>query len=700
MGLNMNQKEIIKRWLSLFLIGIFVISFLPNEIAFENNNNDNNNLDTEYWCLLVPVAIYADDPDQNRPLMFSEVDDFYDLLLESSMYNEDHIKMIRGEDATVANIFKGFQWLDEQEDESDRCVVYLTTHGFPIGYDLPPFDEEDGTDEALMSYWGFAYPNSCIITDDEINFWLNRLESEGVCLIVDSCYAGGFNDPPNWNKASTQSISNDEWMREFAEELKSQGRVVLMASCEDEVSYSGGFAPYVIDAMKGYADSNQDGIVSAEEVFIYAETRTVRQRPTIYDNYPGEFPLITVASTEPNDIQKTSSFQQEINNDCVQMNLIENATVQGFITDLETGASIEGATVELRKGNYGDSQRFFTQTDTSGFFHFSVEPGPMRVSAEKIGYFLNRTDFFTSNEGETVWINLTLEKHPAEYARVCGFLKEIDTNEPVSDVEITIEWGDRWERYWNKTFSDETGFYSINIAGGEIELQYRHEDYLPKETNEIVIGDYETLWLNNTLKQRPDENALICGYVTNAVTMEPVNNAFIELEWMDTEGNRLDYETSSDSNGYYSCQVPAGEIYIDIRATDFYEDDLGRNDVYENETRYVNISLDPDIPQVSMIKPLNAIYMNGERIIPHGTCILIGSIEIEAFIHDFWYRSRESQVEKVEFYIDNELRATVEQTPFSWTWNEKVFGEHTIKIIAEDDEGHRFSCERIVKKIL
>jgi len=157
--------------------------------------------DTEYWALLVAVGIYANAPDMDRPSMLSEVKNFYNTLLVSSMWNESHIKMITAKNATVINIFKGFRWLAENADENDICLVYITTHGFPIIFDIPPFDEADGMDEALAAYRGFlpfqspwsweqlANPFG-IITDDEINFMLNRINAKGICFIVDSCHSG------------------------------------------------------------------------------------------------------------------------------------------------------------------------------------------------------------------------------------------------------------------------------------------------------------------------------------------------------------------------------------------------------------------------------------------------------------------------------------------------------------------------------
>ena len=75
-----------------------------------------------------------------------------------------------------------------------------------------------------------------------------------------------------------------------------------MGSCEDEEAVSGGFSPYLIDGLRGYADSNGDGIVTAEEAFVYAELRRFSfQTPTIYDGYPGELALTT------NTLKKSSS---------------------------------------------------------------------------------------------------------------------------------------------------------------------------------------------------------------------------------------------------------------------------------------------------------------------------------------------------------------------------------------------------------
>ena len=65
-------------------------------------------------------------------------------------------------------------------------------------------------------------------------------------------------------------------------------------------------------------------------------------------------------------------------------------------------------------------------------------------------------------------------------------------------------------------------------------------------------------------------------------------------------------------------------------------------------------------------------------------CILIiGSIDVEVDATD------DHGIEKIEFYIDNETtsRHNATEEPYTWTWDEKAFFKHTIKVIAYDEDG-------------
>jgi len=262
------------------------------------------NAGTEYWALLFAVGVYRNNPNQDRPSMLEAVDDLYDVLIDSPQWQPDHIHVVKGSQATGQNLIKELLWLIQNEDGNDMSLIYITTHGSPLlsedGYpiDIPPKDEADGADEILVMYDGFDNPYA-FIWDDLLNFFLSLLQSQGVCLIVDSCFSGGFNDVP-FKGNTIEDYTLESFSEGLAEEIATQGRVVLMSSEEDTYSYGSYFSNYLITGFEGSADrstfGNGDGINSAEESFYYAQ-RLVdlygygNQHPTILDLYPGEFPV-------------------------------------------------------------------------------------------------------------------------------------------------------------------------------------------------------------------------------------------------------------------------------------------------------------------------------------------------------------------------------------------------------------------------
>ena len=290
-----------KKILTLLIILILMSSlFLNSNIVFSQKNSikNLNNNSTEYWALIFSVGIYKNNPIQDRPKMLEAADSFYETLLKYPNWDEDHIHIVKGTQATGQNLIKELLWLIKNEDGDDMSLIYITTHGTPLKdqngnpFDIPPRDEADGSDEILLMYDGFDNWYS-FIWDDLLNFFLGMLQSKGICLIVDSCHSGGFNDEYISNDLSKRQLS---YNIEFGAELMKSNRVILMSSEEDTVSYGSYFSFYLINGFDGIADNNgnNDGINSAEESFYYAQNKidsTGIQHPTILDKYPGEFPV-------------------------------------------------------------------------------------------------------------------------------------------------------------------------------------------------------------------------------------------------------------------------------------------------------------------------------------------------------------------------------------------------------------------------
>ena len=702
--------------LLFFTVGFLqTVNAISDESLIDKNNAseivDISKDGSEYWALIVAVGVYADNPEENRPLMFEEADDFKELLVESPWWSEDHIKMLKGEESTIIGILQGLRWLDRMEDSDDISVVYITTHGFPLDFDIPPFDEEDGCDEGIIPYWGFAYENM-VIWDDILNVFLNRLESEGVCLIVDTCYAGGFNDPPDWGISRLsanpfyqlqvdRSINN--WIEGFGEEVRSQGRVVLMASCEDEVSYSGGFAPYLIDGFRGFGDTNMDGIVTAEEAFYYAEPRPYRQNPTIFDGYDGELPIILINDSIINKNIIYSDDLNSIDDDPITSSIgriDENSIVEGYIFDGQTSVPIDNAYVSIRgRIDHWEYYENETNTDSYGYYKMNIPSGRFRVSAYANGYLNTESNQFELNDYESICINLSLNPRPEETAMIYGCISDEQTSDPIEGAVVDLVWYINEDQYYrNDTVTDEFGFYTMNVAPGFFNLDFDADDYFREYLDDIYIEDEEEMEINVVLYPRPKENCLVTGYILDKDTNEPIVNARFEIYWEDIElYHSYENETFTNEDGFYEINVAAGEVYHDVRCEGYDYYNPYRLDVLENKTLIFDVELERNIFEVVIEKPLNAFYFRNERVMPFPKARIFGAINITVGIYESYFWGGDAQY--VEIYIDDELVATLDQQPYNYLWDKLSIGKHTIKAIAYDYQGNSASAQREVYKI-
>lgn len=313
---------------------------IKNDYLFEDFNYSPYTQGTEYWALIFAVGEYLHNPRQDRPSMLVAAENLKNVLLDQPHWKEDHIHKVTKEECYLSRLISELKWLIENVDSDDQVLVYLTTHGNNlkikgIPWDIPPKDEADGMDEMLVMYDGFENDFS-FIWDDLLNYYLYKLKANNLCLIVDSCYSGGFNDesidtvPFKTTFSSTLKtrlvnilnrfsnafyfmkilinnlferftennyktfegkikedikVKNPDmtdkaylFTKDFIADLRGEGRVVLMSSEEDTPSWGSYFSDFLISAWGpgNWADyfGNNDGINSAEEAFVYAKPLT------------------------------------------------------------------------------------------------------------------------------------------------------------------------------------------------------------------------------------------------------------------------------------------------------------------------------------------------------------------------------------------------------------------------------------------
>jgi hypothetical protein len=684
-----NLKEMTSLALVVILIGTIFLPIQSTSLQTSILQNPSTiGKGTQYWAFVVGIGKYAESPESNRPDMIPEAIGFRDLLLQTPWWSTDHIKLLTAENATRSNIIAGFRWLIKMASADDVVVVYLSTHGNYLPLDIPPKDEADGLDEMLVTYWGFAY-NTSFITDDTINILLNQLKSNNVCLIVDSCYAGGFND--HWK---------------LLKSVPEQHRVILMGSCEDELSYSGGFAPYLIDGLRGYADSNRDGIVTAEEAFAYAQPRSNQeQHPTIYDGYPGEFPLTT--DTLQKSSSSSASSQQEDNRLISTPNSMgvsaETSVLCGYVTSSSSSQPINDALVTVSgRINYQETYINTTTTDSTGFYFMHVPAMRIRITISAQGYCDKSNYQLQAIDNHTYWANLSLVPRPIETAVICGYISSEQNGTPLA-ATVSLQWqGSQVDAYRNSTVADENGFYRMNVAPGQVDLDFSKDGYYSKSYNNINLSSSQIYWGNVTLYPFPLETSAVCGYITDSTTGTPLSGVRIDVTWVNFSINQeYTREAQTDASGFFSMPIAPGELYIDLRGYEYNYYDPYRHDAPVGKPLWMNISLQKNSISVDIAKPLQALYSNNQCILPWSSTVIIGSIGIEAISADFDYGpGGQWQVQKVEFYIDGALKATVTSEPYLWNWTAKTSGKHTIKVIAYGFNNNTASKEIKVTKFL
>lgn len=238
----------------------------------------------------------------------------------------------------------------------------------------------------------------------------------------------------------------------------------------------------------------------------------------------------------------------------------------------------------------------------------------------------------------------------------------------------------------------------------------------------------------NSVMQTTDGGYILCGHVApelenySALLIKTDSNGY-EI-WNKTYG-----ETSKDYIGYEAQQtIDGGYIIVgDIEDEDsfliktdsngnkeweiLFEEDFTQEISSVQQTKEGGYILggwrngvrpsdtSPDfwlvkvghVPEVTITKPKNALYFFNFGLFPLLFMPrIIGPINIKVNASDDEY-----DIEKVEFYIDDELQETDTTEPYSWKWNTiSPFSKHTLKAVAYNSNGNVGIEEKVVRKFL
>ena len=219
------------------------------------------------YALIVGISHYQNLP-ANAQLKYPDRDaaDVYSTLIspDGGQFPPENVHRLLDSEATDANIRHELeQWLPSVTRPDDRVLIYFAGHGFVSSGKayLAPYDVD------VHNIAGTAYPM------EELGRVIgSEVKGKWKVLITDACHSGAIT--PEADRAQVNQTLLDLHSSLFS----------LTASRDREQSFEGAdwggghgvFTYYVIQGLSGAADTNHDGVVTADELAEYVHTN-VRQ---------------------------------------------------------------------------------------------------------------------------------------------------------------------------------------------------------------------------------------------------------------------------------------------------------------------------------------------------------------------------------------------------------------------------------------
>jgi len=289
------------------------------------------------YALVIGVAKYKNLP-ESAQLAYPnrDAEDMYTTLIsaEGGQFPAENVHKLINENATVANIRQELeQWLPSVTKDDDRVLIYFAGHGFVSGGKayLAPYDID------LHSIPTTAYPMEDMGKDIG-----GKIKGKWKVLITDACHSGAIT--PETDRAQVNATLLDLQKSLFS----------LTASRDREQSFEsdqfggghGVFTYYVVKGLEGEADTNGDGVVTADELSEYVHTNVrlatqAAQNPT---SERGSFDPNMVLAYNPTHIKAASLPPPQFGNLIVETNM-DNTEV--WIDGKSAGIVMKGTPLRL-----------------------------------------------------------------------------------------------------------------------------------------------------------------------------------------------------------------------------------------------------------------------------------------------------------------------------------------------------------------
>ena len=221
------------------------------------------------WAVVIGINKYPN----IRQLKYAVNDAkiFHDYLVLYNHIPAENVTLLIDQEATLTKLRSTLgTHLKSKAGKDDMVIIFFAGHGATEKDVMSP--DGDGLEKYLMPYdvdpkdlYASALPMR------EISHIFNRIQSERLVFIADSCYSGASGGRTIGVSGVRANISEA-----FLDRITiGKGRVIMTASGANEVSAEndelqhGVFTYFLVEGLRGKADADKDGLISVDEVYRY-----------------------------------------------------------------------------------------------------------------------------------------------------------------------------------------------------------------------------------------------------------------------------------------------------------------------------------------------------------------------------------------------------------------------------------------------
>jgi tetratricopeptide (TPR) repeat protein/uncharacterized caspase-like protein len=251
---------------------LFILCFLVSIIAYTQQVQKGNT-----YAVIVGISDYQSDGITKLRFANRDAQMFSDYLRSDAggKIPQENIRLLIDSAATNAAVYNSLSWLTETVQKNDLVYFYFSGHG----------DMESETARRLGFLLAYNTPRTNYINNairiEDLNYYTNTLSAKlnaKVILITDACHSGTL-------------VTSDYRLKFLVgnELRKAKENEIRITSCgpnelavENE-AWDGGrgvFSYYFINAMTGYADRDNNGMITVKEARQYMDS-VIAKDPTL-----------------------------------------------------------------------------------------------------------------------------------------------------------------------------------------------------------------------------------------------------------------------------------------------------------------------------------------------------------------------------------------------------------------------------------